>query len=151
ESRLATPELAPVRARVAVTAHLAPLTPDRVAAYVRARLERAGARDPDLFDADALEQIARVSHGVPRVINVLCENALMPASVDGQPRITRSIVDAVWADYAPLHRPEGTPMPAPPDDATLAAEAEAGQRPTRSRASRLVLAAAGVAVAAALL
>src|SRR5262249_15121482 len=60
-SRLGGPTLARVRERVAVTARLEPLSRDRVAAYVRARLERAGARDPDLFTADALDRIAAYS------------------------------------------------------------------------------------------
>ncbi len=148
DGRLAAPDVAALRARVRVTARLAPLSSEGVAAYVRARLERAQARDPDLFTPDALARLAALSQGVPRVINVLCESALVAAFAEGQPRITAPIIEAVWADYAPLHEPAGTPMPTPPPAALPAAE-EAPEPPAaRPAARRLVLAAVSVAVLA---
>jgi general secretion pathway protein A len=113
DARLARPELEALRARVRVTARLAPLSKDGVAAYVRARLAHAQARDLDLFTPAALEQLAARSQGVPRIINVLCESALVAAFADGQHRIDAPLIEAVWADYAPLHEPGGMPMPEP--------------------------------------
>ena len=144
DGRLAAPALARVRARVAVTARLEALSRDRVAAYMRARLERAQARDPELFTAEAIDRIAARSQGIPRVINVLCENALVAAFAEGQHRITAPLIDAVWADYAPLHQPEGAPMPSPPADAGRAAEEAADAAAPRARRRRLALAAAAV-------
>jgi general secretion pathway protein A len=144
DGRLAARALARVRARVAVTARLEALSRDRVAAYMRARLERAQARDPELFTAEAIDRIAARSQGIPRVINVLCENALVAAFAEGQHRITAPLIDAVWADYAPLHQPEGAPMPSPPADAGLAAEEAADAAAPRARRRRLALAAAAV-------
>ncbi len=118
------------------------MSPERVAEYVRARLARAGAPDAALFEPAAIERIATLSGGVPRVVNVLCQAALVAAFADGRRQVSAPLVDAAWADYAPLHRPEGAPMPAPPAaprDATPATEA----RPLRRRAV-----AAAVAVAA---
>ena len=140
-----------VRARVAVDrASRAAVAASGVAAYMRARLERAQARDPELFTAEAIERIAARSQGIPRVINVLCENALVAAFAEGQHRITAPLIDAVWADYAPLHRPEGTPMPVPRP--RTRAVCEPRRRPTRRRARgsarRLALAAAAVALLA---
>ena len=112
---------------------------------VRARLVHARGADPDLFEPAALERLALLSQGVPRVINVLCESALVAAFAEGQPRITASVIDAVWADYAPLHAPVATPMPAPPPDPVGAGPApETGGAPGRS-SSRIVLALAAVA------
>jgi type II secretory pathway predicted ATPase ExeA len=147
DARLTAFDLAPLQARVRATARLAPLTPEGVAAYVRARLVLAQARDPDLFTADALERLAAHSQGVPRVINVLCESALVAAFAEGQPRVTGPLIDAVWADYAPLHDPRGTPMPEPAPGAehpTEPGEEEESRRPPR----RLALAAAVVALIA---
>jgi len=150
ESRLAARGRKGLRSRVAVTARLGPLTPDEVAAYVRARLEHAKARDLDLFTPDALARLAALSGGIPRTINVLCEAALTSAFADGQHHIGRPTIDAVWADYAPLHAPQGTPMPRPPADA-LRIEPTAGEAPARvSRRRTIALAAAGVVAASAL-
>lgn len=146
DARLAAPDLASLRARVRVTARLAPLSPDAVAAYVRARLVHAQARDPDLFTADALERLAAHSQGIPRVINVLCESALVAAFAEGQPRITGPLIEAVWADYAPLHEPRGTPMPAPPPES--ASGTEAGAATGRSTVRRIAFAATAVAAIA---
>jgi len=142
--RLDTPALAPLRKRIAVTARLEPLSRERVEAYVRARLERAGASDLDLFAPDALDRLARYSQGIPRVINVLCENALVAAFADGTRRITAPLIETVWTDYEPLHHPGGMPMPAPPAIPVGAAESPTLERSRRAR--RLALAGA-VAVA----
>ena len=150
ESRLAARGRKGLRSRVAVTARLGPLTPDEVAAYVRARLEHAKARDLDLFTPDALARLAALSGGIPRTINVLCEAALTSAFADGQHHIGRPTIDAVWADYAPLHAPQGTPMPRPPADA-LRIEPTAGEASARvARRRTIALAAAGVVAASAL-
>lgn len=145
DARLAAPGLEPLRARVRVTARLAPLTPAGVAAYVRARLVHAQARDPDLFEPAALERLAAHSQGVPRIINVLCESALVAAFADGQPRITPSLMDAVWADYAPLHEPGGSPMPVPPPTPVAPERAPATDADVRPAGSRVGLALAAVA------
>jgi general secretion pathway protein A len=149
ESRLAASGHA-LRSRVAVTARLGPLTPDEVAAYVRARLEHAKARDLDLFTPDALARVAALSGGIPRVINVLCEAALTSAFADGEHRIGRPTIDAVWADYAPLHAPQGTPMPRPPADA-LRIEPATEETTLPATGNRTIaLAAAAIAAASAI-
>ena len=150
ESRLAASGHEALRSRVAVTARLGALAPDEVAAYVRARLEHAKARDLDIFTPDALARLAVLSGGIPRTINVLCEAALTSAFADGQHHIGRPTIDTVWADYAPLHAPQGTPMPRPPADA-LRIEPTAGEAPARvSRRRTIALAAAGVVATSAL-
>ncbi len=143
DARLDDPELAALRTRARVTARLAPLSPEGVAAYVRARLVHARARDPDLFTPEALERLAAHSQGVPRVINVLCESALVAAFAESQPRITGALIDTVWADYSPLHDPRGTPMPMPPsapEPPPAPPDAGAG-RPSTARRLALVVAA----------
>jgi type II secretory pathway predicted ATPase ExeA len=150
ESRLAASGHEALRSRVAVTARLGALTPDEVAAYVRARLEHAKARDLDIFTPDALARLAVLSGGIPRTINVLCEAALTSAFADGQHHIGRPTIDTVWADYAPLHAPQGTPMPrAPADPLRIEPTVEEGL-PRSSRRRTIALAVAGVAAASVL-
>src|SRR5262249_31541615 len=143
DARLASPAPARLRNSVAATARLAPPSRESVAAYIHARLARARARDPDIFTPDAIDHIAARSQGIPRVINVLCENALVAAFAEGQHRITGPLVETVWADYAPLHQPGGVAMPSPPPDAGVELELETPATPPR-RARRLALAAAAV-------
>ena len=149
-ARLAAPAFEPIRRRAAVTARLGPLSPEGVRAYVRARLERAGATDPDLFEPEAVERVAALSGGVPRLINVLCESSLVAAFADGRPRVGAAQVEAAWADYAPLHRAEGTPMPAPSREpipsAAPSEPAAPGAEPARPR--RMALVATAVALLA---
>jgi len=113
EGEFANPALRQLRQRITLRVRLRPLTPAEVAGYVRTRLERAGAPDGALFAEAALERVAALSLGIPRVINVLCDAALMTAFATGASHVTPSVVDEVWRDYAPAIGPESLQPPAP--------------------------------------
>ena len=72
------PELRQLSQRVTARYHLAPMTAPETAAYVRHRLEVAGARRP-LFTAAALKRVHRLSGGIPRRINLIADRALTGA------------------------------------------------------------------------
>src|SRR3989454_6820642 len=75
---LARPELAQLDQRVTLRWHLGPLNAEETAAYVRHRLRVAAAmREAVHFTPAALRLIYRFSHGIPRLINVLCHRALL--------------------------------------------------------------------------
>ncbi len=78
-TRLRKPVYAPLRQRIGIHYHLEPLTPEDTISYVNHRLRRAGVRPTTVFSADALEAVHPLSGGVPRVINVLCTNAMIAA------------------------------------------------------------------------
>ena len=86
---LERPELRQLAQRVIARYHLGPLTRPEVAAYVRHRLDVSGARWP-LFPAALMGRLYRLSGGIPRVINVLCDRALLGAYVQGKERIDRA-------------------------------------------------------------
>jgi general secretion pathway protein A len=88
-------ELRHIKQRVAIRANITALTPKDSFAYVKHRLEKAGAKDASAFTKTALKRILKESKGVPRVINVLCDNAL----VTGFGRQTKSVTSEV-ADEA---------------------------------------------------
>jgi general secretion pathway protein A len=96
DTKLSEQSLAAFGSRV----RLRPLSPAEVQEYVRTRLERAGARDLDLFTPPALARIADLSEGVPRVVNTLCDAALLHAFAAGQARVSAAVVDEVWQDHA---------------------------------------------------
>jgi len=83
---LARPELRQLAQRIVARYHLGPLTKAEVAAYVRHRLEVAGTTR-QLFPASLMGRLYRLSGGVPRVINVICDRALLGAFVQGKERV----------------------------------------------------------------
>ncbi len=85
---LERPELRQLSQRVVARYHLGPLTRAEVAAYVRHRLEISGAQR-QLFPAALMGRVYRLSGGVPRVINVLCDRALLGTYVQGRERVDR--------------------------------------------------------------
>jgi general secretion pathway protein A len=60
--------------------------------YVLYRLKRAGARNLSIFDSRAIKEIYRYSSGIPRLINIVCDNALLAGYSSEEKRITKSIV-----------------------------------------------------------
>ena len=88
---LQQPNLRQVNQRITARYHLRPFHARDTAAYVRHRLAVAGVEHP-LFTRSALKAVHRFSGGVPRLINILCDRALLGASVTRSPLVTRSIV-----------------------------------------------------------
>jgi len=86
---LERPELRQLSQRIVARYHLGPLTRQEVAAYVKHRLEISGAQRP-LFPASLMGRMYRLSGGVPRVINVLCDRALLGTYVQGKERVDRA-------------------------------------------------------------
>ncbi|MBI5908415.1 MAG: AAA family ATPase [Betaproteobacteria bacterium] len=86
---LERPELRQLSQRIVARYHLGPLTKAEVAAYVRHRLEISGAQR-QLFPAGLMGRVYRLSGGVPRVINVLCDRALLGTYVQGKERVDRA-------------------------------------------------------------
>ena len=81
-------ELRQLAQRIIARYHLAPLTKGEVASYIRHRLEISGTQR-QLFPATLMGQLFRLSSGIPRIINVLCDRALLGAYVQGKERVDR--------------------------------------------------------------
>ena len=88
---LARNELRQLAQRITGRYHLSPLTHEETGAYVRHRLRVAGATN-DVFTAGALAEVYRLSGGVPRVINVICDRALLGGYSMDRHRITGNLV-----------------------------------------------------------
>jgi general secretion pathway protein A len=94
---LLQPKLHQFAQRISSDFHLRPLSVEEVADYITFRLQAVGSRTP-LFTRDACVRIARASGGVPRMINVLCDTALV-YGFSGQARtISAALVDDVIRD-----------------------------------------------------
>lgn len=88
---LARNDLRQLAQRITARYHLEPLDAQETAAYVRHRLEVGGAGDA-LFTPRALSAVHRVSGGIPRRINIVCDRALLGAFADGARRVDAALV-----------------------------------------------------------
>lgn len=88
---LASPELRQLASRITARYHLTPLEEDETAEYMRFRLGVAGTQE-ELFPPDAISEIHRRTRGVPRLINVLCDRALLGAYGGHLRKVTPEIV-----------------------------------------------------------
>src|SRR5581483_5407615 len=84
EETLRRPEMRQVRQRIMIRCKTYPLTLEEVQAYITTRLRIAGAPPDPIFAPDAVRAVHRYSQGIPRVINFICEHALIAAFADQQ-------------------------------------------------------------------
>jgi general secretion pathway protein A len=82
--RLAREELRQLRQRILVRYHLGPLDRQEMEAYIQHRLATAGANGRPSFTGMALRSIHRHSHGVPRLVNAICDTTLLAGYVEGR-------------------------------------------------------------------
>ncbi|OGA19597.1 MAG: hypothetical protein A3I63_06545 [Betaproteobacteria bacterium RIFCSPLOWO2_02_FULL_66_14] len=94
---LERPSMRQLAQRIVARYHLGPLSRPDVAAYVRHRLQVAGA-ERQLFPDSVMGRLYRLSKGVPRVINVLCDRALLGAYVQGKERVDRATLDTAASE-----------------------------------------------------
>lgn len=94
---LKRPELRQFVQRISVHCHLDPLAPEETAGYIRHRLKCAGGT-PALFDDIACAAVHFFSGGVPRLINLLCDQALVYGYSEDKPAITGELVAEVAQD-----------------------------------------------------
>jgi general secretion pathway protein A len=97
--RLNDPSLHQLKQRIVLRCALPPLDLQWTAAYIAARLRVAGAEAADVFTKDAVGAIYEASHGIPRVIGVVCENALLAGFAAQAKPVDRSIVTAVCREF----------------------------------------------------
>jgi general secretion pathway protein A len=92
---------------------LSPLNPEDTAFYIRHRISTAGG-DPQLFSDRALDAIYKITKGNPRLINTLCDAALLLAFTKGAPQLTRQLVLEAAKEEASLNwDPEEEPRVEP--------------------------------------
>jgi type II secretory pathway predicted ATPase ExeA len=96
--KLGNPGLRQLRQRIAVSCRLLPLTREELTEYIQARLTAAAAADPKLFTRDAEERIFEISTGIPRLVNIVCDNSLVIGYALGKKRIGADVVNEAAAD-----------------------------------------------------
>ncbi len=99
DQKLDSHELRQLKQRIALRCHLDPLTWNETREYMSRRLKIAGAPAAvELFSKQAVEAVFRHSRGIPRLINTICENALLAGYAKHAGTITSEIIDDVARD-----------------------------------------------------
>ena len=98
EQKLAQPELSQLKQRVALRCRLGPLQDHEIDPYIHFRLKRVGYEGKPLFDAKAIEKITRYSKAIPRLINVICDNALLIAYAASKKKVSADMIEEVARD-----------------------------------------------------
>jgi len=96
--KLSNPILRQLRQRIGINCRLLPLSRDEISEYVQYRLQAAGCPDLKLFSREAEEQVYHFSRGIPRLVNVVCDNALVIGYALGKKRIGADLIIEAAAD-----------------------------------------------------
>jgi general secretion pathway protein A len=95
--KLARPDLRQFAQRISVDFHLRPLNLEETDAYIRHRLTVAGG-DGRLFQPDAIEYVYARTHGIPRLVNQLCDFALVYAFAEARKDVDADLISQVVRD-----------------------------------------------------
>lgn len=105
EERLTSPKLEALNQRIVARCYLEAFDRPTTAAYIEWMIHRAGGRADTLFPPAARETVYRATDGVPRLINQLCDHALVLACAAGSRSIGPQLVEEAWADLQQLPAP----------------------------------------------
>jgi len=104
EKTLNLEELKQLKQRIAVKAVIAPLNQQEGLLYINHRLKKAADKESIIFTPSGLREIIRNSGGIPRVINVLCDNCLISAFGYGKKKVGLGVVREIIRDFG-MQRP----------------------------------------------
>jgi len=101
EEKLKLPQLRQLRQRITIRSKTSSLTKAQTHSYIQERLRIAGAasNEEPIFSAQAIDTVHLYSLGVPRVVNLLCEHALINAYVAHNRTIQPTVVEAVAREF----------------------------------------------------
>jgi type II secretory pathway predicted ATPase ExeA len=111
--RLNEPSLRQLKQRISLRCEVGALSSSETASYIAGRLRIAGGDPRYIFTREAVLAIHETSAGIPRTVNVLCDNALIGGFASQVRPVSRAIVDSVCKDFD-LRAPAATPPPAAP-------------------------------------
>jgi len=96
--RLEHPDLRQLKQRVALRCDLLPFELGDTAAYIASRIRTAGGVPSEMFSLEAVTLVNKLSRGIPRTINVICDNALVGGMALGRRRVDQTLVAEVCRD-----------------------------------------------------
>ncbi|MBI4843191.1 MAG: AAA family ATPase [Nitrospirae bacterium] len=110
--KLSRPELRQLSQRIIARYHLGPLSKKDISAYVKHRLSIAGL-EREVFPQPAIDRLYSLSKGIPRIINLLCDRALLGTFALGRQTVNKRTIDKAAKEVldAPRARAFGWTMP----------------------------------------
>ncbi len=90
---LEDPQFRQLKQRVSLRYHIHPLSKEDTQRYIKRRLWIAGAMDPNIFTPRAIQAIYKYTKGIPRLINIVCDNSLLMGYATDQKVIGRKIIN----------------------------------------------------------
>jgi general secretion pathway protein A len=128
---LSLPKCRPLRQRISLWFFINPLNRKEAREYIEARLYTAGMEN-SCFTEKAVDEIFRYSKGIPRVINILCDNSLTIGYATDKKRIDETIVREAIGDLEACERGSAGPSEAP-SPANMAQASNPGEKPNNPR------------------
>jgi general secretion pathway protein A len=122
QRKLDRPELRQLKQRVAIRCRLAPLSSVEIAPYIDSRLAIAGYAGKELFEAAAVKKIGAYSKGIPRLINVICDNALLITYTNSTNTVSADTIDEAAAELQLIEAPRAKAPTTTGDAGTAAKE-----------------------------
>ncbi len=105
DERLATTKFRQLKQRITFSYRLRPMTTLEVQRYIQHRLQVAGYKGAALFSRALTKKVAKVSQGIPRLVNVLCHKMLMLSYGQGQYQLTNKHLSAAIKDTESTESP----------------------------------------------
>jgi general secretion pathway protein A len=105
EEKLRRPELRQLHQRIMFRCSLEPLSSQGTSAYIKHRLAVCGASNTEIFAPRTVEAVQLHAEGIPRVINLLCEHALLAAYTEKSKVVTAEMIGRIAAEFELLPQP----------------------------------------------
>jgi general secretion pathway protein A len=106
EEQFAHPRMESFNQRLACRCYMESLTGEETATYIQTQLQSVNSgQRVEIFDEQAIAAVHKLTDGVPRLINQLCDHALLAAAAQQATMIDQRIVEMAWADLQQLPAP----------------------------------------------
>ncbi len=128
EERLASPRMEPLAQRIAVRGYLEPLDHAETVAYLRSQCAAASMNWDATFEPGCDDAVFTITDGVPRLVNQVCDHALVRAQEQGRNRIATRDIEEAWRQIQQL------PSPSP---AAFAATTPGSEEPVATEVERV--------------
>lgn len=105
EERFAHPKLESFSQRITTRCYLEAFTQAETRQYIHAQIDAVGGDGPKLFTTKATKAVFQATDGIPRLVNQVCDHALLLGAQEGKKRIDEREVEIAWADLQQLPTP----------------------------------------------
>ena len=136
EERFASPKLDSFSQRLSARCYLEALNRTETESYIKSQINSAGGRGDQVFPEETCQSIFQATGGVPRLVNQLCDHALLLAYVAGRDRIEPATVEEAWSDLQQLPTPWNGEQKSDQSSSGVIEFGSLDERPTRRRARR---------------